>query len=67
LTVFIRSEQIRAREGFIGVHQFGKFVQNVPSPFSIGTVHLERGQQVKGFLCEGIAANGATDITEFGG
>ena len=51
----------------IPVHEFGKFLQNIPSPLSIGTVHLEDGQQVKGFLCEGIAANGATDISEFGG
>jgi allophanate hydrolase len=51
----------------IPVHEFGNFVQNVPSPLSIGTVHLVNGQQVKGFLCEGIAANGATDISEFGG
>ncbi|MFY9989382.1 MAG: allophanate hydrolase [Chthoniobacterales bacterium] len=49
------------------VHEFGKFVQSVLSPLSIGTVHLENGQQVKGFLCEGIATNGAADITEFGG
>ena len=51
----------------IPVHEFGTFLQKVPSPLSIGTVHLENGQQVKGFLCEGIAANGATDISEFGG
>jgi allophanate hydrolase len=51
----------------IPVAEFGNFVENVLSPLSIGTVHLENGQQVKGFLCEGIATNGAADITEFGG
>ncbi|MBV8215596.1 MAG: allophanate hydrolase, partial [Verrucomicrobia bacterium] len=51
----------------IPVDEFGKFFQNVPSPLVVGTIQLENGQQVKGFLCEGIAANGATDITEFGG
>jgi allophanate hydrolase len=51
----------------IPVREFGKFVQNVPSPLTIGTIRLENEQQVKGFLCEGIAAHGATDITGFGG
>jgi allophanate hydrolase len=51
----------------IPIPEFGNFIQNVLSPLSIGTIHLENGQQVKGFLCEGIAANGAVDITEFGG
>ena len=51
----------------IPVREFGKFVQNVPSPLTIGTIHLENRQQVKGFLCETIAAHGATDITGFGG
>jgi allophanate hydrolase len=49
------------------VQGFGKFVHNVPPPLTIGTVHLENGQTVKGFLCEEIAAKGATDITLFGG
>jgi allophanate hydrolase len=49
------------------VQGFGKFVHNVPPPLTIGTVHLESGQTVKGFLCEEIAAKGATDITVFGG
>lgn len=51
----------------IPVREFGKFVQNVPSPLTIGTIHLENRQPVKGFLCEGIATHGATDITGFGG
>jgi allophanate hydrolase len=51
----------------IPVPQFGNFIQNVVPPLSIGTVHLENGQSVKGFLCEGVATDGALDITEFGG
>jgi allophanate hydrolase len=49
------------------VREFGKFVKNIPTPLTIGTIHLENGQQVKGFLCEEVAVAGATDITEFGG
>jgi allophanate hydrolase len=51
----------------VPLSRFGKFVQSVPGPLTIGTVHLENGVQVKGFLCEEIAAKGATDITHFGG
>jgi len=49
------------------VQGFGKFVRNVPPPLTIGTVHLENGQTVKGFLCEEAGVSGATDITAFGG
>jgi allophanate hydrolase len=51
----------------IPVHEFGKFIQKVPAPLTIGTVQLENGQQVKGFLCEEAGVSGATDITAFGG
>ena len=47
--------------------QFGKFINSIPSPLGIGTLTLEDGSKVKGFLCETIATEGATDITGFGG
>ncbi|WP_448207002.1 allophanate hydrolase [Azospirillum sp. sgz302134] len=46
---------------------FGSFVAEVPPPMAIGTVVLEDGTSVKGFLCEPIALVGAEDITGFGG
>jgi allophanate hydrolase len=46
---------------------FGRFVAAVPSPMCIGTVALETGEDVKGFLCEPAALAGAEDITSFGG
>jgi allophanate hydrolase len=49
------------------IRHFGKFVANVPSPLAIGTLELSDGRWVKGFLCEPIAIQGATDITHFGG
>lgn len=46
---------------------FGRFVAGVPSPLCIGTVHLEDGRDVHGFLCEPAALAGAREITSFGG
>ena len=45
---------------------YGSFVAGIPSPLGIGTVELEDGGRVQGFVCEGIAAGDARDITEFG-
>ncbi|HZD20920.1 MAG TPA: amidase family protein [Burkholderiales bacterium] len=46
---------------------FGSFVAAIPAPLGIGTVTLENGEQVKGFLCEARATRGARDITGLGG
>jgi allophanate hydrolase len=46
---------------------FGRLVASVAPPLAIGTVELEDGESVKGFLCESCAARKARDITEFGG
>ena len=46
---------------------FGSFVAAVPAPLTIGTVELADGSRAKGFLCEGHAVAGASDITAFGG
>jgi len=46
---------------------FGRFVAEVPAPMAIGTITLEDGGAVKGFVCEPIALKGAEDITRFGG
>jgi allophanate hydrolase len=46
---------------------FGSFVAEIPAPLGIGTLELEDGSSVKGFLCEPIALEGAQDITDFGG
>ena len=43
------------------------FLAGVPAPLGLGTVTLADGRQVKGFICEPSALNGALDITEFGG
>ncbi|MCZ6592841.1 MAG: allophanate hydrolase [Alphaproteobacteria bacterium] len=46
--------------------RFGEFIAGVPSPLAIGTVELEDGTRVKGFVCEAYAAEGARDISELG-
>jgi len=46
---------------------FGSFVADVPSPLAIGTLRLQDGRLVKGFLCESVAAQHAEDISQFGG
>ncbi len=49
------------------VKAFGEFVDLIPAPLGIGTLKLDDGTSVKGFLCEAHAANGARDITAYGG
>jgi len=46
---------------------FGTFVAAVPSPLVIGTLDLEDGSSVKGFLCEPYAIADAQDISHYGG
>jgi allophanate hydrolase len=46
---------------------FGRFVDAVPSPLSIGALRLGDGRTVKGFLVEAEAVAGAADISSFGG
>lgn len=49
------------------VAAFGRLVASVSPPLAIGTVHLEDGESVKGFLCEPRAIKDARDVTSFGG
>jgi allophanate hydrolase len=46
---------------------FGSFVAEVPPPLAIGTVTLEDGSLVKGFVAEPRATVHAEDITSLGG
>jgi allophanate hydrolase len=48
----------------------GAFLAGIAPPLGLGTVELEDGTAVKGFLCEAHAVadgSGARDITAFGG
>jgi allophanate hydrolase len=47
--------------------RFGEFMAGIPSPLGIGTIALDSGETVKGFLCESAGLEGAEDITAYGG
>jgi allophanate hydrolase len=49
------------------VAQLGNFMRDVPSPLTIGMIHLSDGRAVKGFLCEEAAVQKAENISVFGG
>jgi allophanate hydrolase len=51
----------------LSVEAFGRLVAGVPPPLVVGTIALEDGRAVKGFLCEADAVAGAREITAFGG
>jgi allophanate hydrolase len=51
----------------VPLERFGSFVAEIPSPLGIGSLELEDGRIVKGFICEPIGLQGARDITAFGG
>lgn len=45
---------------------FGVMTAAIPGPLGIGSVTLEDGSSVKGFLCEAIAIGDAEDISAYG-
>ncbi|MEI7783271.1 MAG: allophanate hydrolase [Betaproteobacteria bacterium] len=49
------------------VAHYGSFVALIPAPLGIGSVSLDDGSQVQGFLCESQALTDAKDITHLGG
>jgi allophanate hydrolase len=51
----------------LSTEAFGAFVAEVPPPLAIGTLTLADGSEIKGFVCEPAALDGAPDISAFGG
>jgi allophanate hydrolase len=47
--------------------QVGSFIAGIPAPLGVGKIELESGTWVSGFICEGYAADGAADISSYGG
>lgn len=45
---------------------FGEFIAGVPAPLAIGTIELDDGSSVKGFICEAYATASARDISQLG-
>jgi allophanate hydrolase len=51
----------------LSVAAFGDFVARIPAPLGIGSVTLEDGSRVSGFVCEACAVAQASDISAWGG
>lgn len=49
------------------IEHYGSFVALIPAPLGIGSLVLDDGRQVQGFVCESLATAGAEDITRHGG
>ncbi|HWS57462.1 MAG TPA: allophanate hydrolase [Actinotalea sp.] len=65
--VSTRGEQIAAEVYRLPVVELGALVAGIPAPLGIGTVELDDGSSVLGFLCEEVATRTARDITAHGG
>ncbi|PRY26309.1 allophanate hydrolase [Aliiruegeria haliotis] len=46
--------------------QVGSFLKGIPAPLGLGTIDLEDGSTVQGFLCEAVGTEGGEDITNIG-
>jgi allophanate hydrolase len=49
------------------LRNFGEFVAEVPAPLAIGSLEIDGGMWVKGFVCEPSAIADAEDISAYGG
>jgi allophanate hydrolase len=49
------------------IRNVGVFLAGIASPLGLGTVRLENGEEVHGFLCEWLATEGAPDVSMHGG
>ena len=67
LRVATGGASIEGERWLVPVGTFGSFVAGIPSPLGIGKIVLHDGTLACGFICEAWAAEGAPDITAFGG
>ena len=51
----------------VPLRHLGSFLAGIPAPLGLGSLTLQDGRQVHGFVCEAHATEGALDITGFGG
>jgi allophanate hydrolase len=62
-----RGTSIEVEVWALPLESVGSFLAGVASPLAIGTIELDDGSRVHGFLCEGHAVGEAPDISSFGG
>lgn len=48
-------------------NKLGALLVQIPHPLGLGSVEIDSGEWVKGFICEGIGIQDAKDISETGG
>jgi allophanate hydrolase len=60
-------EHIELEVWELDVAAFGAFIARIPSPLGIGTIELDDGALVQGFVCEHAGVQNARDITAYGG
>ena len=58
--------KIEAEIWSLPAERWGDFIALIPSPLAIGSVLLDDGRSIKGFVCEAFATVGANDITSMG-
>jgi allophanate hydrolase len=58
--------KIAAEIWALPAEHWGDFIALIPSPLAIGSVLLDDGRSIKGFVCEAFATEGANDITALG-
>ena len=49
------------------IEHYGDFVAGIPAPLGFGTLTLDDGTLVNGFMCEAYATEDAADISQLGG
>jgi allophanate hydrolase len=62
-----RGVAIEAEIWDLPIAAVGAFLATIAPPLGLGTIALEDGGRVTGFLCEAHAVEGTRDISEFGG
>lgn len=59
-----QGEKIEVEIWRIPKNQLGALLVQIPHPLGLGSVEIDSGEWVKGFICEGIGIEGAEDITD---
>ena len=60
-------ESIEVEVWNIPLNEMGSFLGTVAAPLGIGSVELQNGKWVHGFICEPVGLEKAKDVTGFGG
>ncbi|KAJ5417622.1 uncharacterized protein N7487_001172 [Penicillium crustosum] len=60
-------ESIEVEVWNMPLDQMGSFLGTVAPPLGIGSVELQDGRWVHGFICESVGLENAKDVTNFGG